>query len=798
LRRLPFRRLKFAVTEFGINGLIRGDQPAGWQTFTTPEGYVEQLLKCGRYLERFSGQVLGYTVFTLGHSVPWATYDIAGKAATYLADLSEKGTWLEVDTQVFDISPRETDTDTAPGPEVNEVALAAGLDQDIPQPEAPAAFAAGGAAEASSLSVSGEETGGSVLEDLIPPAATAAPSAWEQADVDTDAWTAAETEAVETPEEMLDDAAAFAGVAAANAWDESDIPESGDEFDADVFDADAFQPETPFAAESPYEEELEVEPSVETSDESAGEFLAAASLQDEEPELETQIARRRAEEALIVEQAEGQQAPLEQRIAPAFNRYNMKVMPITSRPDKPGGDIVYLVKDVFMTYYGSWEPAEGKESVEDWAREAYLKPEFLEAGADHHLFAAIIGLDGEFVHSHEVIFWSDGFERLGDPTYNAYSRERTKDNSGWANMFMAGGSSFVPDIGETGPWCWAPVGAAEVVCGGGLPLGHPVSTFVVWQAVPRERWEAGEGTQPINERPAPPAKPTPLPTVETRISEWISTYNVSIKPISARPDHPTGNVVYMVRDMFTTRNGSWEPMDLPGSVPQWARDEYLKPLNAPDVFDDAGGDHHLFAAVIGLDGQLIREQEILFWSDGFERLGEADYDGYINRMTKVRSGWANVVTGPGSSYVPERGESGPWCWAPNGVSEVVCGGGLPSNHHISFFVVWQAIANPEGGAGGDDHEIFLPITPSAVPGAAAGPAVEINAAAILALRTAVWSRLGVEFKPDSVLAAYARQVGLGMPVTQEFEVAGIRAQGFQGGIAYVTPGDRGRLGHLSW
>ena len=73
LRRLPYRKLKFAVTEYGIDGLIRGDEPAGWQTFTTPEGYVEQLLKCGRYLERFSGQVLGYAIFTLGHYPPWNT-----------------------------------------------------------------------------------------------------------------------------------------------------------------------------------------------------------------------------------------------------------------------------------------------------------------------------------------------------------------------------------------------------------------------------------------------------------------------------------------------------------------------------------------------------------------------------------------------------------------------------------------------------------------------------------------------------------------------------------------------------
>ncbi|HXF62467.1 MAG TPA: hypothetical protein VNK95_12680, partial [Caldilineaceae bacterium] len=492
---------------------------------------------------------------------------------------------------------------------------------------------------------------------------------------------------------------------------------------------------------------------------------------------------------------------VEQRIDEHFRRYNMAIKPIPSRPDNPGGDMVYLVKDVFMTFYGSWEPGGSPDAVPEWARADYLRPEFLEAGADHHLFAAIIGPDGEFIKGHEVLFWSDGFERLGDPTYNAYSRERTKETSGWANMFMAGGSSFWPESGESGPWCWAPAGAAEVVCGGGLPLGHPVSTFVVWQAVPRAEWEETLGEEPEAGEPTEPAKPAPpTPTVETRISEWVPLYNITIKPISARPDHPTGDVIYLVRDIFTTRNGSWEPIALPGSVPQWARDEYLKPVNSPDYFDDAGGDHHLFAAVIGLDGKLVRQQEIIYWSDGFERLGDPEYDGYVRRFTKERSGWANIITGPGSSYVPERGESGPWCWAPAGAAEVVCGGGLPANHHISFFVVWQAVANPESGQPGaeDDHHIFLPIVtgaPAIAGRGVAAPSVEMSSAALHLLRQAAWMRLNVEYRPDSILGAYARKAGLGRPVTQEFEVGNMRAQGFEGGIVFA---EGNRVSHISW
>jgi hypothetical protein len=728
LPRLPFRKLKFAVTEFGIDGLIRGDQPAGWQTFTTPEGYVEQLLKCGRYLERFSGQILGYSVFTLGHTTPWATYDIAGKAATYLADLSDKGTWLQVDTQVFDIAPHETDAETDPGPEIGQVA----------QLEQPA-----GSAGAVDQPLPGAQ-----------PAAAAPPPTQPQ-----------------------------------------DAPRADE-----TTDEEAEEPHAQTLDTSPGDEQQPVEgvgpaPDEGRAPDDATLALEAAPL-PEEPAPTTPEVEAPSGSPLVA-----------QRIAPAFQQYNMTVKTIDERPDQPPmGDVVYLVKDIFMTYYGSWEPNGALDSVAAWAREAYLRPEFLEAGADHHLFAAIIGLDGEFVKGHEVSFWSDGFERLGDPAYGSYNRERTKEGSGWANIFMAGGSSFVPQSGESGPWCWAPAGAAEVVCGGGLPLNHPVSTFVVWQAVPRADWEAARTETPAIDTPTQPGRPTAPqpggPSVDTRVSEWIALYNVSINPIAARPDRATGDVIYLVKDIFTTRNGSWEPISLPGSVPQWARDDYLKPLNAPDYFDEAGGDHHLFAAVIGLDGNLIRQQEILYWSDGFDVLGDANYKGYIRRRTRERSGWANIITGPGSIYVPARGENGPWCWAPTGAAEVVSGGGLPANHHISFFVVWQAVPNPDGQQKpSDGHEVFVPIVSQMAPLAkiANGTgAIDLSATGLLALRQALWTRIGIEYRSDSALAGYARRIGLGMPITQEFEVSGLRAQGFQGGIVYCPTGDPSRVGHISW
>ena len=182
---------------------------------------------------------------------------------------------------------------------------------------------------------------------------------------------------------------------------------------------------------------------------------------------------------------------------------------------------------------------------------------------------------------------------------------------------------------------------------------------------------------------------------------------------------PAGDYVYLIKDIFTTRDGSWDPKNVYGGVDQWARDTYLKPFGDPEYFDDAGADHHLFAAILDKDGKLLKNMDMLYWSDGFAQLGNPAYNGYVQGSngfryprTKERSGWANIVMDPGSNYVPERGEMGPWCWVPFGLpAEVMCGGGMPAKQHISVFVVWQAVAKgavtlpglPEG-----DHKIFYP------------------------------------------------------------------------------------------
>lgn len=156
-----------------------------------------------------------------------------------------------------------------------------------------------------------------------------------------------------------------------------------------------------------------------------------------------------------------------------------------------------------------------------------------------------------------------------------------------------------------------------------------------------------------------------------RLSPAFNYLNLHVQATEA------GNPRYYIVDVFTTFNGSWEPADGPLSVPQWARDSYLRPLGAPDYFDDAGGDHHLFARVEDADGKPVATE-----------VGFMSTDQVVMRSTgEKKSGWANIPIW--SSYHPARGEKGSWSWAPESAAERIVGGGLPYNRHVSTFVVWR-------------------------------------------------------------------------------------------------------------
>ena len=142
-----------------------------------------------------------------------------------------------------------------------------------------------------------------------------------------------------------------------------------------------------------------------------------------------------------------------------------------------------------------------------------------------------------------------------------------------------------------------------------------------------------------------------------------------------------GETVYRVTDIFTTRDGSWEPSDAPGSVPQWARDAYLKPWGHPQYFDDAGAAQNLFGG-IAMNGNMIPHGTMHYYT-------YTDNQNHTNQRAKIH-GWANIPI-YGHSDVP-----GPWAWYPknHNAADVVKGGGMPHGWHVSWFVVWEVVALP--------------------------------------------------------------------------------------------------------
>ena len=551
------------------------------------------------------------------------------------------------------------------------------------------------------------------------------------------------------------------------------------------------------------------------------------------------------------------------RVSDWADDLRLSVATVAERPDGVDGEIVYIVKDIFTTRDGSWEVDGQPYSVPQWAKDAYLASGvFTKAFERHNLYAAVLGLDGQFVTGQEILFWPGALEKLTDLGSVAYVLRSTVEQPGWALIDMSSSSSYDPGAGQSGPWCWTPNKplAAEVVCGGGLPNGQNVSTFVVWQAVrksdienPTPTPEPPTPTPPTPTPPTPtpptptpptptpptptpptPTPPTPAPAIVRRTGSWVQRLNLELKPLSARADIPaSGDYVYLVKDIFTTRDGSWEPSGVYGGVDQWARDAYLKPMGDPEYFDDAGADHHLFAAILDKDGKLLKNIDMLYWSDGFVQLNNPAYNGYVMGSngfryprTKERSGWANIIMSESSNYVPERGESGPWCWTPFGLpAEVVCGGGMPAKNHVSVFAVWQAV--PRGDVGvppapvTGDFRIYLPgimrdVGPQA--GAAEGPvSAAASAAQPLAssmssglagaalppalaqsIRAAAGQALGYDTQPEGPLAAYARQVGLGAPLSGVFTTASHLAQAYYGGIALAPLAEPNRVAHITW
>lgn len=166
-----------------------------------------------------------------------------------------------------------------------------------------------------------------------------------------------------------------------------------------------------------------------------------------------------------------------------------------------------------------------------------------------------------------------------------------------------------------------------------------------------------------------PTKPVP-PSKGTRLGMGISeleNHGVTLKV----SDSDIGK--YQVVEMFTTHYGSWEVVRQdPYSVPQWARDQYLKPFGAPDYHHDAGGDHHVFVRLEDVNGSPVSDV-VVFQQRNAEELGERVF-------TSSAHGWANYVLWP-DLIVNVRVDG-----------QTVSGVRMPANNeHVSIWIVYRAV-----------------------------------------------------------------------------------------------------------
>lgn len=174
--------------------------------------------------------------------------------------------------------------------------------------------------------------------------------------------------------------------------------------------------------------------------------------------------------------------------------------------------------------------------------------------------------------------------------------------------------------------------------------------------------------------------------VTRRIGTWIegtAGLNLQIVEHEARPDAARwqGGPIYRLKDVFSTRDGSWEPSSAFGAIDEWAKAEYWSGAK----FDGAGGDHNFFIMCLDEAGQPMPGKGLLFWQGAMT----ADFTPSDPRQAK-QDGTENIpVFG---SYAPARGEHGSWSGAALGKSDVLVGVGMPLNQHVSVFLVLQAVA----------------------------------------------------------------------------------------------------------
>jgi len=173
--------------------------------------------------------------------------------------------------------------------------------------------------------------------------------------------------------------------------------------------------------------------------------------------------------------------------------------------------------------------------------------------------------------------------------------------------------------------------------------------------------------------PTPTATPTitlsPTPTATGTGGNPLPYWDERLNALNVTVENDPGKR-YQLFAAFITFYGSWD------NVPEWARQWQD---------DTLGGDTHAYGLCLDVDGNIVES-----------KLFELSWAGGEAPSFAEPSGWANAfIGGPGSTYYPDQGQSGPFSWRPRNGNKLV-GIGLPYNLHYSFFGVWQEVVPGTG------------------------------------------------------------------------------------------------------
>ena len=209
----------------------------------------------------------------------------------------------------------------------------------------------------------------------------------------------------------------------------------------------------------------------------------------------------------------------------------------------------------------------------------------------------------------------------------------------------------------------------------------------------------------IRKEPDSPKDSTGTVSIERRLTDSFEALNMKILPV---PDGDSEHV-YVLRDFFTTHDGSWKVGAK--DTPYWLKDQWpweynQTPWGRTGHFDDAGAQQNILAHVVDGDGRPL-DADIKFYT--LKGNGETDIIDVRNTAEKA-SKWQNQAVW--NLFYPTDGQSGAWHWGPTENAEIIVGGGLPANNHISMFAVWQKVKRTQAIDSGSTVDQQPPASPS--------------------------------------------------------------------------------------